>query len=139
MLSIPRVPDSQENAPKIELTKPASLPCFNIRSIFSPVYAKFSVASDPGMPKSSDAEIRLFCASHFFCNCTSMENGATAGAVFISFAKLHCYKFESVWPMKDGVNQGIRAQTGKNLRRKQQVRPILKKKMGKILKICRSI
>ena len=43
-----------------------------------------------------------------------MENGASAGAVFISFAKLHCYKFESVWPMKDDVNQEIRAQTGRN-------------------------
>ena len=132
----------QQNAAKIELTKPASLPCFNIRSIFSPVYAKFSVASDPGMPKSSDAEIRLFCASRFFCNCTSMENGASVGAVFISFAKLHCYKFESVWPMKDDVNQEIRAQTGRNslqnLRGKQQVRPIWEKR-GTIPKICRSI
>ena len=43
-----------------------------------------------------------------------MENGASAGAVFISFAKLHCYKFESVWPMKNDVNQEIRAQTGRN-------------------------
>ena len=59
-----------------------------------------------------------------------MENGAIAGAVFISFAKLHCYKFESVWPMKDDVNQEIRAQTGKNLRGKQQVN--LKKENGQI-------
>ena len=54
-----------------------------------------------------------------------MENGASAGAVFISFAKLHCYKFESVWPMKNDVNQEIRAQTGRNslqnLRGKQQI------------------
>ena len=60
-----------------------------------------------------------------------MENGASAGAVFISFAKLHCYKFESVWPMKNDVNQEIRAQTGRNslqnLRGKQQVRPIWEK------------
>ena len=38
--------------------------------------------------------------------------------------------------MKDDVNQEIRAQTGRNslqnLMGKQQVRPILKKKMGKI-------
>ena len=63
-----------------------------------------------------------------------MENGASAGAVFISFAKLHCYKFESVWPMKNDVNQEIRAQTGRNslqnLRGKQQVRPIWEKSKG---------